>query len=62
MSDNLFMFIWGVLLGYVVNDIITGILAIIHQRDKNVVMEKVLNQIEKYDENHAKKEDGETKS
>lgn len=62
MIDNLFMFIWGILLGYILNDIITGILAVLHQKDKNRVMEQVLKQIERYDEDRAKKEDGKTKS
>lgn len=58
MSHDAFMFIWGVLLGYIVNDIITGILSLVHDRNRGEQMVTILKQMEQ----HAKEKDGTTKS
>lgn len=58
MNGNLFMFIWGLLLGYIVNDIITGILAIIHQKDKSKMLDSMFKHMES---SNGKEKDGKTK-
>lgn len=56
MTEQFAMFVWGILLGYIVNDIITGIIGLLHHKDQTRAVESVMKQIERYEKNAEEKD------